>query len=194
MIIFYHANEMKKHWLATMMLGILYVIAGLFALSFAGLTTLVSVSTLGIILAIAGVGEIIFAFKTKQEGHLWYHLLMGILGLVIGGFIFARPFENAMVLTLLFSIYMMVAGLTRFFAGLLEKFPGSGFVAFSGLLSTLLGFLVLMQWPVSGLWMIGVFVGCDVIVFGLSMIRLAMFGRKLAHGQVVTQQANPAAI
>jgi uncharacterized membrane protein HdeD (DUF308 family) len=40
--------------------------------------------------------------------------------------------------------------------------------------SLLLGLLVLAQWPVSGLWVIGLFIGIDLIFYGCAWIALAL--------------------
>jgi uncharacterized membrane protein HdeD (DUF308 family) len=37
-----------------------------------------------------------------------------------------------------------------------------------------MGFLLLAQWPASGLWVIGLFVGIDLIFRGWTWIRLAL--------------------
>ncbi|MGZ3634159.1 MAG: hypothetical protein ACXWM7_07870 [Parachlamydiaceae bacterium] len=38
----------------------------------------------------------------------------------------------------------------------------------------LLGLLIWAQWPVSGLWIIGLFIGIDLIVLGWMWITLAL--------------------
>jgi uncharacterized membrane protein HdeD (DUF308 family) len=37
-----------------------------------------------------------------------------------------------------------------------------------------LGLLVLAQWPASGLWVIGLFIGIDLIFYGAAWIALAL--------------------
>jgi uncharacterized membrane protein HdeD (DUF308 family) len=51
--------------------------------------------------------------------------------------------------------------------------PGWGWQAVNGVIASLMGVLVLAQWPVSGLWVIGLFVGIDLILYGWSWIALA---------------------
>jgi len=43
----------------------------------------------------------------------------------------------------------------------------------SGVLSLLLGLLIWNQWPVSGMWAVGVLVGVDLLSTGISMVVLA---------------------
>jgi uncharacterized membrane protein HdeD (DUF308 family) len=49
-----------------------------------------------------------------------------------------------------------------------------GWQALDGAITLLLGLLVLAQWPVSGLWVIGLFVGIDLIFYGCAWIALAL--------------------
>jgi uncharacterized membrane protein HdeD (DUF308 family) len=49
----------------------------------------------------------------------------------------------------------------------------------SGVLSILLACAVWSQWPAAGLWVIGLFVGVEMIASGLSWLMLAMSARSL---------------
>ena len=44
--------------------------------------------------------------------------------------------------------------------------PGWGWQVADGLVTLALGLLVLAEWPGSGLWVIGLFVGIDLIFYG----------------------------
>ena len=47
------------------------------------------------------------------------------------------------------------------------------------LITLVLGLLVLGQWPASGLWVIGLFIGIDLIFYGCAWIALALGLRSL---------------
>jgi uncharacterized membrane protein HdeD (DUF308 family) len=51
--------------------------------------------------------------------------------------------------------------------------PEWGWLALDGLITIVLGLLVLSQWPASGLWVIGLFVGINLIFYGLGWIAIA---------------------
>jgi len=44
----------------------------------------------------------------------------------------------------------------------------------NGLVSVLLGAAIWRQWPLSGFWVIGLFVGIEMFLSGLSWLMLAM--------------------
>ena len=47
-------------------------------------------------------------------------------------------------------------------------------VAADGIITFVLGMLVLAQWPASGLWVIGLFIGIDLIFYGAAWMALAL--------------------
>jgi uncharacterized membrane protein HdeD (DUF308 family) len=47
-------------------------------------------------------------------------------------------------------------------------------VAADGIITFVLGMLVLVQWPASGLWVIGLFIGIDLIFYGAAWMALAL--------------------
>jgi uncharacterized membrane protein HdeD (DUF308 family) len=52
--------------------------------------------------------------------------------------------------------------------------PGWPWHVLNGLITLILGVLVLAQWPVSGLWVIGMFVGIELIFYGGAWVALSL--------------------
>jgi uncharacterized membrane protein HdeD (DUF308 family) len=51
----------------------------------------------------------------------------------------------------------------------------------SGIVSVILGVLIWAQWPVSGLWVIGLLVGIQLLFTGWSLVMLALAARRRRH-------------
>ena len=100
--------------------------------------------------------------------------------MVVGIIIVANPGAGALVLTLVMAVFFMVAGLFRIITALVTRFPHWGWLLFSGLITLGLGLLIWRQWPLSGLWVIGTFIGIDMIITGWTWIMLSLAGRRLA--------------
>jgi len=81
---------------------------------------------------------------------------------------------------LLMGAFFLVAGLFELITPFVVSLPDWGWHALNGLITLLLGILVLAQWPVSGLWVIGLFVGISLIFNGAAWIALALDLRSLA--------------
>jgi uncharacterized membrane protein HdeD (DUF308 family) len=47
-------------------------------------------------------------------------------------------------------------------------------IVISGLITLLLGVIILVHWPVSSLWTLGIFLGVDLVFAGASWIGLAL--------------------
>jgi uncharacterized membrane protein HdeD (DUF308 family) len=53
-------------------------------------------------------------------------------------------------------------------------FPSLSLPSTDGIITLVVGLLVLAQWPASGLWVIGLFIGIDLIFYGAAWIALAL--------------------
>ena len=88
----------------------------------------------------------------------------------------ALPFFRsplAASLTLLLASYFVVGGVFRAVGAGMIKFPRWGWSLFSGLVSLVLGVMLLTQLPVSSIWFVGFAIGVDLIVDGTSLIGFA---------------------
>ena len=81
-------------------------------------------------------------------------------------------------MTLIIAIFLIISGIFRIVSALSERFTGWGWVLLNGGVSLLLGLLIYKQWPLSGLWVIGLFVGIDLIFNGWAWIMLSLAMRK----------------
>ncbi len=63
------------------------------------------------------------------------------------------------------------------------RFPHWGWVLFNGIITLILGIIIWRQWPVSGLWVIGLFIGIDLIISGWAWIMLSFAARQMAAKQ-----------
>jgi uncharacterized membrane protein HdeD (DUF308 family) len=78
------------------------------------------------------------------------------------------------------AIFFAVEGIWKIFASFRYR-PASGWLALfaSGIVALVLGLIIWRQWPISGLWAIGVLVGVNLVMTGISMIAIAMTVRRL---------------
>jgi uncharacterized membrane protein HdeD (DUF308 family) len=72
------------------------------------------------------------------------------------------------------SAYFIVGGAFEVIAPLVTSLPDAGWYVLNGGVSVLLGIMVLAQWPISGLWAIGTFVGIDLLFHGITWIKFAL--------------------
>jgi uncharacterized membrane protein HdeD (DUF308 family) len=173
-------EEVRKHSTWFLVLGIALVILGMIAIGWAVATTIVSVIFLGWLLIIGGVLHVIHGFKHRPWSGFFINLLAGVLYAVAGFVMVANPALAAVTLTLLIAMILIVAGLFRLFVAFSTPLDHRGWLILNGVVSILLGVMIWRSWPVSGLWVIGMFVGIDMIFDGWTEIMLALSVRRTA--------------
>ena len=85
-----------------------------------------------------------------------------------------RPVKSAEVITAFMALFFLVGGLFQIVGSVALALPGWGWLAADGLITLVLGMLVLAEWPASGLWAIGLFIGIDLVFYGCAWIALAL--------------------
>jgi uncharacterized membrane protein HdeD (DUF308 family) len=163
----------KSGWIVA--LGVIYVIAGLLALGSVVFATVVTVFVVGIMMLIAGVAEVINALQIKTWGKFLVWLLVGLLYIVAGFATFENPLLTAAFLTLLLGVALIASGIMRIFLGLnMRQGTPWIWVVFSGAITLLLGLVIIAHWPFSGLYILGLLLGIDLIFAGTSWIGVGL--------------------
>jgi uncharacterized membrane protein HdeD (DUF308 family) len=163
----------KSGWIIA--LGVIYVIAGLIALASIVEATVVGVFIVGIMMLIAGVAEVINAFQVKSWGKFVFWLLLGALYIVAGFVTFENPLLAAAILTLILGVALITSGIMRTILAfsVKEGVPWI-WILVSGLITLLLGIVILVHWPVSSLYILGLFLGIDLVFAGAGWIGLGL--------------------
>jgi uncharacterized membrane protein HdeD (DUF308 family) len=162
----------KPGWF--LFLGIIYLFAGMLALISPVIVTLLSVVFFGTLLLIAGMATLIHAFWTHRWEGFALQLLAGVLASVSGFLLISDAAAGAAFITLILASYFLASGLFRLGYGLMRASRHHRVALIvSGLVTLLLGVLIVVHWPSSALWVIGMFVGIDLIFYGFSLIALA---------------------
>jgi uncharacterized membrane protein HdeD (DUF308 family) len=172
-------EEVRKHSTWFLLLGIALVVVGIIAVGSAVAMTIVSVMFLGWLLIIGGLFEVIHGFRHRPWSGFFINLLGGVLYAVVGVVMVTNPALAAVTLTLLIAIMLIVAGVFRLFIAFSTPLHHRGWLILNGAISILLGAMIWSSWPLSGLWVIGLFIGIDMIFDGWTEIALALSARKL---------------
>ena len=166
--------EMVHHWGWFLAFGIVLALFGIAAVIRSFTATVASMVFFGWMLVFAGIVEFANAFMVGHWSGFFLHLLTAILFLVTGFLLAYSPVISAEVVTLVMSMFFLVGGLYLVIASLWSHMPGWGWQVFDGVISAVMGVLLMLQWPLSGLWAIDLFVGIDLIFAGCSWISMAV--------------------
>ena len=168
-----HALRAKWGWIVAF--GVISLIAGIVALGSVAMATVSAVIIVGMMMMLVGVVEIFAAFGVRSWGRFAFWLLLGILYVVAGLICLQNPFAAATILTLLLGAALIASGLLRIFLATQMKHGTPWrWVVFSGLVTFFLGLIIVGQWPVSSFYVLGMFLGIDLIFLGSGWIAMGL--------------------
>jgi uncharacterized membrane protein HdeD (DUF308 family) len=168
-------EPLRVKWGWIVALGAVFLVAGFVALGSVITATVVSVTVVGAMMLVSGVAEIINAFSVKTWGKFLLWALLGALYVIAGIVTVRNPLLAATVLTLILGIDLIVSGFLRIFLAI-QMAQGTpwAWVALSGVVTLLVGGMILAQWPVSSLFMLGILLGVDLMFAGVGWISMGL--------------------
>ncbi|MFZ2060009.1 MAG: HdeD family acid-resistance protein [Candidatus Binatus sp.] len=167
-------EEVRAHRGWFLFMGVALIILGTIAIGSAEVMTMVSVMLIGWLLLFGGLFEIVHGFARRAWGGFFVNLMSGLLYAVTGLLMVTHPGVAAVTLTFMIAMLLIVAGTFRIFVAFATPIPHRGWLVLNGVISLFLGFSIMSSWPVSGLWVIGLFIGIDLIFDGWTEVMLAL--------------------
>lgn len=163
---------MSSPWVAGG-LAVLELAFGFLLLGFPFLLGTSAIWVGGFVLVVASVIRVIQGFCYAYNR--WWNFLAGLIFLCLGVLMIIFPVLSLQVFTLVIGCVFLVSGILRLiFAISLRHDTGSGWRFFNGLVTLVLGVLVLWQWPESSLWLIGTIIAIEMIFSGWTLLFLAL--------------------
>jgi uncharacterized membrane protein HdeD (DUF308 family) len=166
---------LQKHWKLFFAEGVLFVILGTLAIIVPHVFTLAFTIFLGWLLLLGGFFQIIRAVSIiNMPGFsLWFAI--GLLQTVIGYFLVTEPAQGSLTITLLLTVFFAIEGLIKiYFALMMRPLSKWGWVFFSGVTALCLAIVVWVGWPQTGLWVLGLLLGINMVFLGWSLIQISL--------------------
>ncbi|MGD2139053.1 MAG: DUF308 domain-containing protein [Burkholderiales bacterium] len=172
-------GEIKKHAGLTILMGVIVLIMGFLAIGSPLLAGLSVALAVGILLLIGGIGQLVFAIKGKTGA---VSVIVGLLTVLVGGYMVVNVDVALVSLTLFLAAYFIVSGIFEAMLSFQAKpAAGWGWALFSGIVSLLLGIMIWSQYPVSGVWAIGILFGVRMIFAGWTLIMIGSAARSASE-------------
>jgi uncharacterized membrane protein HdeD (DUF308 family) len=165
---------LRDNWPWLVFIGMGLVALGCVALASPWVATLATAVMIGAVVAVAGLAEIAGVFWSRRWSGFFVHLLSGVLSVIVGLLFVCAPAGAALALTLPLACLLMLGGIFKIVAALNYRFAAWGWPLASGIIDLALGVLMLAEWPASGLWVIGLFVGINLLFRGFNWIGLGV--------------------
>ena len=155
--------------------GLAMMLLGFFALTYEIVTTAAVATFIGCVLMFGCAFQFIKVFTIGGwKSHLWYAIVAIAYG--VAGYVFiAQPFKAAVAFTLFLGWAILIGGIFRcFLAFRMRHHRGAGWILFSSAISILLGGLIISQWPATGFYILGLFLGVELIFAGVGWLGLGL--------------------
>ena len=160
--------------------GIIAVLGGVFALLNPFPATLAVNFLAGWAFLLLGIFACIGAFQLDTAWHKLVMFLFGLSAAFLGYALLADPFAGILTLTVLVGVLVFVSGLTRLVAAFrLNRSDWFWMMLLSGVISILLAVLIFAEFPSSGLSILGIFLGIELIFSGMGMFSMATVSKRV---------------
>ena len=171
-------ETLRRHWWVPVIRGIAAIVFGIIAFAYPGLTIATLVLFFGAWVLIDGIFRVVGAIGHHGSDPDWgWHLVIGILGIIVGLLTFHAPQVTALALVIYIAAWALMIGATEiaFAIKLRHEIKGEWFLILMGLASIV--FAVLLLWnPIAGaaavIWLIAwyaVVLGILAIFFGFRL-------------------------
>jgi uncharacterized membrane protein HdeD (DUF308 family) len=166
---------LQMHWRLFLMEGVFFIMLGLCAIVVPQFFTAAIVVFLGWILLLGGIVHVSRAFIfSTMPGFGWW-VFMGALQVLVGYLFITRPVAGALTLTLLMTVFFALEGVAKISLALMMRpLANWSFILFSGITALVFALVVWMSWSESAHWLLGLFLGINMIFLGWSLVKISL--------------------
>jgi uncharacterized membrane protein HdeD (DUF308 family) len=172
-------EALRRKWSWIVALGVVYTLAALIALYSVTATAVSTILVVGIMMMVAGVAEVINACQLRSWGKFFLWIALGVLYIVAGFVTVENPVLTAALLTFVLGVSLVISGIMRLIIGFGMKMGTPWAIVFlSGVITLLLGLVILGHWPISSIYSLGLLLSVDLLFAGLGWIGVGLSLRR----------------
>jgi uncharacterized membrane protein HdeD (DUF308 family) len=161
--------------------AVVFILLGMMAIIEPGVAGLAVTILVGWLLLFGGGAHFVAAFSGGGAGRVLWQVLIGIVYIVGGLYFLTHPLLGLGTLTLLLSVIILMEAVFEVIAYFrMRGHGGSGWLLVNALITLLLGGLIWLHWPSSSAWAIGILVGVNLLMTGISRLMFGLAARQLA--------------
>jgi uncharacterized membrane protein HdeD (DUF308 family) len=182
-----------RHWWLRLLLGIAGVLAGIAVIAWPGPTIRVLAALFALDILVDGGVRVVRAIVSRGEdtGVRVIFAVLGVVGVVVGAVLLANLPATVAALVLIAGLFWLVTGIAEIIVSLVRRGPGSGLTFAIGVLSLILGALVL-AFPEASLGFLVLLIGLSLIAHGAVSAAVAIaYRRRQAQGPALTADPAP---
>lgn len=162
-------------------IGVAAIILGCGAISAPFITGIFFSMFLAIAMCALGVTGVIWLFKEEKTSTKLWMALLSILLIISSFFMYMLPGATLMFSSGVLITFFFIEGLITMFYGIKQrKQKGAGWSIFYGLLSVVCAGFLVADWPLTGLFAIGIYVGIKLVYLGIGVLAVTFAEQRIA--------------
>ena len=163
-------EKLRHRWGLFVGLGILAALLGVVALGLVVTATVTTVYIIAVFMVVKGGSEISVGLSSKTWGREILFIIAGLFYIVAAAFAIAQPLSAAAILTLMLGGALVIAGGMRTWIGAHMHSHARTMVIAGGIVTALVGLLVIFGWPANSLIILGTLLGVDLVFTGVMWV------------------------
>jgi uncharacterized membrane protein HdeD (DUF308 family) len=168
--------DRSKWWIAAL-LGVALIVLALVVFSQLVAATIISTILIGSMLIVAGAFQVVHAFSERGWGGFALSLLIGLLYLATGLVLAINPIAGSLALTIVFAAFLLASGVVRIILAIRFWHMLGWLLLLSGVIGVLAGLVIMTGYPMTGLWVLGLVLGIDLLMHGLWWLSIGLMIR-----------------
>ena len=172
--------SVRDHWKLFLIEGIVLVILGCLAVAVPPIASLAVEIVIGWIFLVSGLVGLFTTYMMRSLPGFWWSLLSAILAILAGIVLLAWPPTGILSLTLVLIVFFVIEGVASIMYALDHRSGLTGrwgWMLASGIIDLILAAIIVAGLPGSAAWAIGIIVGVNMLLGGVSLIAIALHAR-----------------
>ena len=178
------SDALGAHWKLFLFQGVVMIILGVLAVAAPAVATIAVDIYVGWLFLLSGLVGLVALFSAKNIPAFLWSLITAALSAAVGVLLVWKPVEGALSLTLLLTAFFVVEGVFQIVTSVAyrEVIRGSwGWMLVSGVADLALAAIIILGWPTTAAWALGLMVGINLITSGWAIVMAAIAGRSVAQ-------------
>ena len=175
-------SAFAAHWRLLMFQGVIMIILGVLAVAAPVIASIAIDIYVGWLFLISGIIGLVALFSSHHVPAFLWSLVTAALSIAIGVLLIWKPVEGALTLTFVLTAFFLIEGVFQIATSLVyrDSLPGTwGWMLASGVSDLLLVAIIVLGWPASGIWVLGLLVGFNLLMSGWAIVMMAFAGRQV---------------
>jgi len=175
-------DALAAHWRLFLFQGALMIILGVLAVAAPAAATIAADIYIGWLFLVSGIVGLVAMFSARDIPAFLWSLVTAVLS--VGALLIWRPVEGALSLTMLLTAFFIAEGVIQIVTSITyrDAMGGSwGWMLVSGISDLALAAIIILGWPLTAGWALGLLVGINLITSGWAIAMAALAGRGIAQ-------------